>query len=145
MLNVPDVTFWADHNPASTWMHNESVCAGCVVYNKTHLWQVKKTRVIRWTLGQYSPAEPATSRHSSYLLLMWQRLRTPHSNLLLQSLEELGVMHHFPSLCPPSLSLSADLLHYFPSIHLSISLLSSQRGYIILSSHMAQRTVLFPP
>lgn len=54
-------------------------------------------------------------------------------------------MHHFPSLCPPSLSLSPDLLHYFPSIHLSISLLSSQRGYIILSSHMAQRTVLFPP
>lgn len=72
---------------------------------------------------------------------MWQRQRTPHSSLLLQSLEKLGVMHHSPSLSSLSLSVSSVVS---PSIHLSIVLLSELRGYIILSSHMAHRSFLSP-
>lgn len=69
---------------------------------------------------------------------MWQRQRTPHSSLLLQSLEKLGVMHHSPSLSPFSLSISSIVP---PSIHLSIVLLSALWGYIVLSSHMAHRSL----
>lgn len=52
---------------------------------------------------------------------MWQRQRTPHRSLLLQSLEKLGVMHHSPTLSPLSLSISPIVS---PFIHLSAPLLS---------------------
>lgn len=74
---------------------------------------------------------------------MWQRQRTPHSSLLLQSLEKLGVMHHSPSLSPLSLSISSIVS---PSTHRSILLLSELRGIHCLKfTHGTQTLLLHNP
>lgn len=72
---------------------------------------------------------------------MWQRQRTPHRSLLLQSLEKLGVMHHSPTLSPLSLCLSPPLF-----LPLSIyQLRSFQCWYIVLRSHRSFPSKTPPP
>ena len=66
---------------------------------------------------------------------MWQRQRTPHCSLLLQSLEKLGVMHHSPPLSFLSRSLSiSPIVSLF--IHLSVALLSVLIRFLTIAQRL---------